>query len=164
LIARRTWSNGLGRGCNPPSLSSRVTKKRGDPSATGTATRSRCSWTRRSNRNSRDGHRQFRAGLYRGRAVDPVAVRLARSSDRPWHGGFRSQISPGCTRCRAFDLFRYRNPVAPSTAAGGPRHEGRPRTMFVAIGTMVVFGLDRTIETAIVDASPRWLIDLSTRF
>jgi hypothetical protein len=36
--------------------------------------------------------------------------------------------------------------------------------LFVAIGALVLSGFDKTIETALVDASPQWLIDLSTRF
>ena len=29
---------------------------------------------------------------------------------------------------------------------------------------MIVSGLDRKVETALVDASPQWLTDLTTRF
>lgn len=36
--------------------------------------------------------------------------------------------------------------------------------LFVAIGTLVLSGLDKTVETALVDASPQWLTDLTTRF
>ena len=36
--------------------------------------------------------------------------------------------------------------------------------LFVAIGTLVLLGLDKTIETFLVDASPQWLTDLTTRF
>jgi cytochrome c biogenesis protein CcdA len=35
--------------------------------------------------------------------------------------------------------------------------------LLAAIGLMIVFGLDKTIETALVEASPQWLIDLTTR-
>ncbi len=35
---------------------------------------------------------------------------------------------------------------------------------FVAIGFLVLTGLDKVMETALVDASPAWLIDLTTRF
>jgi cytochrome c-type biogenesis protein len=36
--------------------------------------------------------------------------------------------------------------------------------LFIAIGTLVLLGLDKTIETILVDASPQWLTDLTTRF
>jgi cytochrome c-type biogenesis protein len=36
--------------------------------------------------------------------------------------------------------------------------------LFVAIGAVVLTGLDRSIETVLVDASPQWLTDLTTRF
>jgi cytochrome c biogenesis protein CcdA len=35
---------------------------------------------------------------------------------------------------------------------------------FVLIGALIVTGADRTIETMLVDASPQWLTDLTTRF
>jgi cytochrome c-type biogenesis protein len=35
---------------------------------------------------------------------------------------------------------------------------------FVLIGAAIVTGADRTIETMLVDASPQWLTDLTTRF
>jgi cytochrome c-type biogenesis protein len=36
--------------------------------------------------------------------------------------------------------------------------------MFVAIGALVLTGLDKSIEAALVAASPQWLTDLTTRF
>jgi cytochrome c biogenesis protein CcdA len=33
-----------------------------------------------------------------------------------------------------------------------------------ALGLLILTGLDRVVETALVDASPAWLIDLTTRF
>jgi cytochrome c biogenesis protein CcdA len=36
--------------------------------------------------------------------------------------------------------------------------------LFVAIGALVLSGFDKTVETALVDASPQWLTDLTTRF
>jgi cytochrome c-type biogenesis protein len=36
--------------------------------------------------------------------------------------------------------------------------------MFVAIGALVLTGLDKSIEAALVAASPRWVTDLTTRF
>ena len=35
---------------------------------------------------------------------------------------------------------------------------------FVAIGVLVLTGLDKSVETALVEASPQWLTDLTTRF
>jgi cytochrome c biogenesis protein CcdA len=35
---------------------------------------------------------------------------------------------------------------------------------FVLLGTSIVTGIDKRIETALVDASPQWLTDLTTRF
>jgi len=35
---------------------------------------------------------------------------------------------------------------------------------FVAIGVLVLGGLDKAVETALVEASPQWLTDLTTRF
>ncbi len=36
--------------------------------------------------------------------------------------------------------------------------------LFVTIGMLVLLGLDKTIETILVDASPQWLTELTTRF
>ncbi len=36
--------------------------------------------------------------------------------------------------------------------------------LLLAIGALVLSGFDKTVETALVDASPRWLTDLTTRF
>lgn len=36
--------------------------------------------------------------------------------------------------------------------------------LFVAIGALVLTGLDKSIETALVAASPQWLTDLTTQF
>jgi len=36
--------------------------------------------------------------------------------------------------------------------------------LFVAIGALVLTGLDKSVETALVEASPQWLTDLTTRF
>jgi len=36
--------------------------------------------------------------------------------------------------------------------------------LFVAIGVLVVTGIDKSIETALVAASPQWLTELTTRF
>jgi cytochrome c-type biogenesis protein len=37
-------------------------------------------------------------------------------------------------------------------------------TLFVAIGVLVLTGLDKAVETALVEVSPQWLTDLTTRF
>jgi cytochrome c-type biogenesis protein len=36
--------------------------------------------------------------------------------------------------------------------------------VFIAIGILVLTGLDKLVETALVEASPQWLTDLTTRF
>jgi cytochrome c-type biogenesis protein len=36
--------------------------------------------------------------------------------------------------------------------------------VLAAIGVFVITGLDKTVETALVEASPQWLTDLTTRF
>jgi cytochrome c-type biogenesis protein len=36
--------------------------------------------------------------------------------------------------------------------------------LLVAFGAMIVSAFDKRVETALVDASPRWLTELSTRF
>jgi len=36
--------------------------------------------------------------------------------------------------------------------------------LFVAIGVLVLSGFDKAIETSLVNASPQWLTDLTTRF
>jgi cytochrome c biogenesis protein CcdA len=36
--------------------------------------------------------------------------------------------------------------------------------LFVTIGVLVLSGFDKTIETSLVNASPQWLTDLTTRF
>jgi cytochrome c-type biogenesis protein len=36
--------------------------------------------------------------------------------------------------------------------------------LFVLIGALVLFGLDKSIEAVLVEASPQWLTDLTTRF
>jgi cytochrome c-type biogenesis protein len=36
--------------------------------------------------------------------------------------------------------------------------------LFIAIGALVLLGLDKTIETILVNASPQWLTELTTRF
>jgi ABC-type lipoprotein release transport system permease subunit len=35
---------------------------------------------------------------------------------------------------------------------------------FVLVGASIVTGADKQIETALVDASPQWLTDLTTRY
>jgi hypothetical protein len=36
--------------------------------------------------------------------------------------------------------------------------------LFVIIGVFIVTGLDKLIESKLVEASPAWLVDLTTRF
>jgi cytochrome c-type biogenesis protein len=48
--------------------------------------------------------------------------------------------------------------------ASGARAKAAFAIMLVAIGILVLTGLDKRIETFAVDRSPQWLIDLTTRF
>ena len=36
--------------------------------------------------------------------------------------------------------------------------------LLILIGALVLAGLDKRVETVLVDASPQWLTDLTTRF
>jgi cytochrome c-type biogenesis protein len=36
--------------------------------------------------------------------------------------------------------------------------------LFIVIGLLVLLGIDKKVETLLVDASPQWLTDLTTRF
>jgi cytochrome c-type biogenesis protein len=57
-------------------------------------------------------------------------------------------------------LLKWRNQVL-STGYGVKMALG---LLFVAVGALVLSGLDKTVETVLVDASPQWLTDLTTRF
>jgi cytochrome c biogenesis protein CcdA len=48
--------------------------------------------------------------------------------------------------------------------SGGARAKAAFATLLVAIGVLVVSGLDKRIETLVVDHSPQWLTDLTSRF
>jgi cytochrome c-type biogenesis protein len=48
--------------------------------------------------------------------------------------------------------------------AGGARAKAAFAIMLTAIGVLVLSGLDRRVETVVVDQSPQWLTDLTTRF
>ncbi len=49
-------------------------------------------------------------------------------------------------------------------AAAGQGMKAGLGILFIAIGALVVTGADKSIETALVDASPQWLTDITTRF
>jgi cytochrome c-type biogenesis protein len=57
-------------------------------------------------------------------------------------------------------MMRWRHRLA---AAGHGLKAGLGAVL-VAIGVFVITGLDKTVETALVEASPQWLTDLTTRF
>src|SRR5215813_4223033 len=57
-------------------------------------------------------------------------------------------------------MVRWRHRLA-SANKGGRAGLG---VFFVAIGALVLTGLDKSIETVLVEVSPQWLIDLTTRF
>ena len=46
----------------------------------------------------------------------------------------------------------------------GKRAKGALGVLLVALGLLIVTGLDRRLETTLVDASPQWLTQLTTRF
>jgi cytochrome c biogenesis protein CcdA len=47
---------------------------------------------------------------------------------------------------------------------GGARAKAAFAVVLVAIGVLVITGLDKQLETLLVDHSPAWLTDLTTRF
>jgi cytochrome c-type biogenesis protein len=49
-------------------------------------------------------------------------------------------------------------------AAAGPGLKMGFGAILVAVGLLALTGLDKRVETALVDASPQWLTDLTTRF
>jgi hypothetical protein len=48
--------------------------------------------------------------------------------------------------------------------AGGASAKVAFAIMLVSIGALVLTGLDKRIETGLVDISPQWLTDITTRF
>ena len=48
--------------------------------------------------------------------------------------------------------------------SGGKRAKAALGLLMIALGLMIVTGADRTLETALLDHSPQWLTDLTTRF
>ena len=48
--------------------------------------------------------------------------------------------------------------------AGGKHAKTALGVLMIALGLAIASGLDKQIETALVDASPQWLTDLTTRF
>jgi len=57
-------------------------------------------------------------------------------------------------------MFRWRHRLE-STSQGMRAGFG---FLLVTIGILVLTGLDKSVETALVEASPQWLTDLTTRF
>jgi cytochrome c-type biogenesis protein len=57
-------------------------------------------------------------------------------------------------------LMRWRG----SLLGAGRRGKAILGAFLVAVGALVTTGLDKRLETILVDASPAWLIDLTTRF
>ena len=49
-------------------------------------------------------------------------------------------------------------------AAAGSGGKALMGVMLVAIGARILTGLDKRIETILVEASPAWLTELTTRF
>jgi hypothetical protein len=96
----------------------------------------------------------------------------------------RNRNGPGFARCPAFHIVRrHRLFVArlgfPLLALGLVSREAMMRwrhrmaghglkagfgAILVPIGALVITGLDKMVETALVEASPQWLTALTTRF
>ena len=57
-------------------------------------------------------------------------------------------------------MVRWRHRLA-SASKGAKAPLG---ALFVAIGVLVLTSLDKSIETVLVEVSPQWLTDLTTRF
>ena len=57
-------------------------------------------------------------------------------------------------------MMRWRHRLA----AAGHGVKAGFGAVLVAIGVFVITGLDKTVETALVEASPQWLTELTTRF
>ena len=57
-------------------------------------------------------------------------------------------------------MLRWRGRLA----AAGQGMKAGLGILFIAIGALVVTGADKSIETALVNASPQWLTDITTRF
>jgi hypothetical protein len=57
-------------------------------------------------------------------------------------------------------LMRWRDCML-SAGRGGKAALG---ALLVAFGLLIVSGLDKRLEAALVDASPAWLTELTTRF
>jgi cytochrome c-type biogenesis protein len=57
-------------------------------------------------------------------------------------------------------MLRWRHRLA----SAGHGMKAALGAVFVATGVFVLTGLDRSVETALVEASPQWLTDLTTRF
>src|SRR5262249_20314411 len=59
---------------------------------------------------------------------------------------------------------RERPAMASAHYAGGAGAKVAFAIMLVSIGALVLTGLDKRIETGLVDISPQWLTDITTRF
>jgi cytochrome c-type biogenesis protein len=54
--------------------------------------------------------------------------------------------------------------MAARLIAGGAGAKATFALVLVAVGVLVLSGLDKRIETGLVDISPQWLTDITTRF
>jgi len=57
-------------------------------------------------------------------------------------------------------LGRWRNRLL----AAGRSGKAVMGALLLAVGALILTGLDKRVETVLVDASPAWLTDLTTRF
>jgi len=57
-------------------------------------------------------------------------------------------------------LLRWRHGLSSASSAA----KQALGILLVAIGLLIVTGLDKSVETALVEDSPQWLTDVTTRF
>ena len=57
-------------------------------------------------------------------------------------------------------MLRWRHRLA----SAGQGMKAGLGAVFVTIGCLVLTGLDESVETVLVEGSPQWLTDLTTRF
>jgi cytochrome c-type biogenesis protein len=94
---------------------------------------------------------QFGVGLLLGAAWSPcVGPTLGAASVLAAQGSSLARVT----------LTRWRGRLL----IGSKRAKTALGLLMVALGLMIVTGADRTLETALLDRSPQWLTDLTTRF
>ena len=84
-----------------------------------------------------------------------------RSEQLCWHSAWARRCrSLRSVCCRATPCCARRTRLM----TGGAQAKGAFAIGLVTIGALVLTGLDKRLETLLVDQSPQWLTDLTTRF